>query len=254
MNASALYTGTVAHRRLRPRAHALRYDIFMMLLDVDELASLSKNLRLFNADRFGLFSFFQRDHGAGAAAGLRGWVDDLLRQAGVLPDGGAIRVLCMPRILGHAFNPLTVYFCHRADGGLAALLYEVNNTFGQRHAYLIPVQDAGSPIIQDCGKDFFVSPFMDMDMRYRFRVVPPGARTGISIDASDDKGVVLAASFVGRRRALTDAALLGLFLRMPLLGLKVLTGIYWEALLIWRKGIKLRPLPPVPTTPVTIVG
>jgi DUF1365 family protein len=254
MSISALYAGTVAHRRIRPRAHALRYRIFMMLLDLDELTALSKRLRLFKADKPGLFSFFQRDHGAGSAAGLRGWVENLLRQAGITPDGGAIRLLCMPRILGHAFNPLTVYFCHRADGRLTALMYEVTNTFGQRHTYLIPVHNAGSPIMQDCGKDFYVSPFMDMDLRYRFRVAPPGERVAISIDASDDHGVVLAASFVGRHRALTDAVLLGFFLRMPLLGLKVLVGIHWEALLMWCKGIKLRPLPPAPANAVTIVG
>ncbi len=254
MTVSSLYAGTVIHRRMRPCAHGLRYTIFMMLLDLDELSALSRRLRLFKADGRGLFGFHQRDHGAGAPAGLRGWVENLLLQAGITPDGGAIRVLCMPRILGHAFNPLTVYFCHRADGGLSALLYEVNNTFGQRHAYLIPVNDERSPITQDCAKDFYVSPFMDMDLRYRFRVVPPADRVGISIDASDANGVVLVASFVGRHRALTDAALLGFFLRMPLLGLKVLAGIYWEALLIWRKGIKLHPLPPAPINPVTIVG
>jgi DUF1365 family protein len=254
MSVSALYAGTVMHRRTRPAAHALRYSICMMLLDLDELQALGRRLFLFKADKFGLFSFFQRDHGAGTGTGLRRWVEDLLRQAGIVPDGGAIRVLCMPRILGHSFNPLTVFFCHRQDGTLSALLYEVNNTFGQRHSYMIPVQGTASPIVQDCGKDFYVSPFMDMDLRYRFRVVRPGEKIAISIDAADAEGTVLTASFVGRQRALTDAALLGFFLRMPLLGLKVLAGIHWEALLIWRKGIKFRPLPPAPINPVTIVG
>jgi DUF1365 family protein len=254
MSVSALYTGTVVHQRTRPRAHGLRYGIFMMLLDLDELPGLGRGLRLFGADRPGLFSFYQRDHGDGSNTGLRRWVEDLLVQAGIAADGGAIRVLCMPRILGHAFNPLSVFFCYRRDGGLSALLYEVSNTFGQRHAYLIPVRGDAAPIVQDCGKDFYVSPFMDMDLRYRFRVSPPADRVGIAIDASDTEGVVLAARFTGGYRKLTDAALLGMFLRMPLLGLMVLAGIHWEALLIWCKGVALRPLPPAPAKPVTIVG
>jgi DUF1365 family protein len=246
---SAFYTGRVTHRRTRPVAHALRYRVFMLLLDLDEAPALERRLRLFGRRR--LLAFREADHGDGAAGGLRGWVERHLAAAG-LAAGGAIRVLCMPRVLGHAFNPLTVYFCHAPGGGLQALIYEVNNTFGQRHAYLLPAggaAGAGAGVIaQECGKDFHVSPFMDMDLRYRFRVTPPGESVGIGIQVVDDAGLLLAASFHGARLALTDRAILGQVLRMPVQGAKILLGIHWEALKLWTKGVRLRPSPAMPAS------
>jgi DUF1365 family protein len=232
-------------------AHALRYRIFLLFLDLDEAASLSRRLRWFGFDRPGLASFWQKDHGAGTAAGLRSWVEAQLAQAR-LPVGGAVRVLCMPRVLGHAFNPLTVIFSHAPGGALQALVYEVNNTFGQRHAYVLPVHGSETPVRQDCAKMFHVSPFMAMDLHYRFRVAVPGERCGIFITASDDNGKVLTAAFTGRRQALTDTALARAVLRTPFLGATVLAGIHWEALKLWLKGLKLRPAPPRPASAVTI--
>ncbi len=125
-----------------------------------------------------------------------------MRAAGLVPDGGAIRLLTMPRMLGFAFNPLSVYFCHAQDGALAAILYEVNNTFGQRHSYLLPVAPgAASPIRQHTPKRFHVSPFMGMDMRYDFRVVPPGERLAITIVGSDAAGPIITAALACERRA-----------------------------------------------------
>ena len=255
MTHSACYGGSVRHARVRPRLHRLKYNIFNLLLDLDELPALCRRLRLFGFDRAALFSFYQRDHGAGASAGLRGWVDQQLQDAG-LPVGGAIRLLCMPRVLGHCFNPLSVYFCHGPDGSLMAILYQVNNTFGQRHSYLIPISGDGSrgAIHQTCRKEFYVSPFMDMDLRYRFAVEAPGARVGITIIVSDAEGPLLTASFHGAHRPLTDRVLLGQFLRMPVLGLKVVAGIHWEALKIWCKGVGLRSRPSPPPQAVTIVN
>ena len=248
---SALFDGVVTHRRLRPVAHLLRYNIFMTLLDLDDLPALARRLRLFRFDRPGLVSFYQRDHGAGTQDGLRVWVDTQLAQAG-LPVGGRISVLCMPRVLGHAFNPLTVYFCHAPPGGLQAILYEVNNTFGQRHSYLLPAQDGAEPVAHGCAKEFFVSPFNGMDMRYWFRVRPPGARVAVFITAADAAGTVLTATFAGARQALTDASLARHVLRVPFLGLKILAGIHWEAAKLWLKGLKLQPAPPAPAFQVTI--
>ena len=139
---STLYAGTVMHRRVRPRAHRLRYRVFWMLLDLDEIAALPHILRLFSHNRFNAVSFFDNDHGDGSGRPLRAQVEEHLQAAGIAPDGGPIRLLCMPRVFGYGFNPLSVYFCYQRDGSLAAMLYEVHNTFGERHSYLIPVERA----------------------------------------------------------------------------------------------------------------
>ncbi|WP_158746893.1 DUF1365 domain-containing protein [Acidisphaera sp. L21] len=251
MSVSALYCGHVQHTRLRPRRHQLRYSLFNLLVDLDELPVLSRRLRLFKFDRAGVMSFHQTDHGDGTAGGLRPWVETHLRSAG-LQSGGAIRVLCMPRVFGHCFNPLSVFFCHTPDGGLSAILYQVNNTFGQRHSYLIAVEQSSGVVRQECEKAFYVSPFMDMDLRYEFVVHPPAETTAVTVNVHDAEGLLLAASFAGEREALTDRRLALALLRAPLLGLKVVAGIHWEALKIWRKGLRLRPRPDAPAHAVTI--
>jgi DUF1365 family protein len=251
MTEAALYHGVVTHHRHRQVAHTLRYRIFLLLLDLDTAPALVRRSRWFRFDRAGLLSFHQRDHGDGSAGGLRAWIDAQQTAAG-LATGGAVQVLCMPRVLGLAFNPLTLFFCHAPDGTLQAMLYEVNNTFGQRHSYFLPVQDGHAPVRQSCGKMFHVSPFMDMDLQYSFRVSQPGTRIGVFITASDQAGPVLAASFTGKREAASDAAVLRAVLRMPLLGLKVVGGIHWEAWKLWLKGLKLRPASRRPATAVTI--
>ncbi len=175
--------------------------------------------------------------------------------AGLTPDGGPIRLLCRPRVLGHVFNPISVFFCHRRDGTLAAMLYEVSNTFGQRHSYLIPVEDqTGRTIRQHCAKAFYVSPFMRMDITYDFRIVPPGETTVVVVNGDDAEGRVLAASFAGRRKPLTDRALLGVVIRHGMLSLKVLAAIHWEAVKLWLKGMRPQPRPTPPENPVTIVS
>jgi DUF1365 family protein len=252
---SALYAGTVAHRRLRPKPHRLRYRVFSLLLDLDEIPALSRRLRLFSHRRFNLFSFHERDHGDGSGGSSREWAEANLARAGIDIEGGPIRLLAMPRVLGYGFNPISVWFCHRRDGSLAALLHEVHNTFGERHTYLIPVTQAGArdAIIQHCAKDFHVSPFMAMDMRYDFRVHPPGKRFSLAIQGGDANGPLIVASFAAKRHELTDAALLRAFCVTPLLTLKVIGGIHWEALRLWIKGVRLQPHPPAPRTAISIV-
>ncbi len=252
MEQSGLYAGTVVHARLKPVRHRLRYPMLALLLDLNELPALTRRLRLFSAERGNVFSFFARDHLAGGGADLRDQVEAMLRAAGITPDGGAIRLLCMPRVLGQVFNPLSVFFCHGRDGALRALVYEVNNTFGQRHSYVLPVSDGALPLRQSCAKQFYVSPFMDMALRYRFRISPPAARVRIAIDAEDETGVVLFAAFDARRQALTDGNLLRGLARHPLQALHVLAGIHWEALRLWRKGMRLRARPAPPAHSVTI--
>lgn len=254
--ASGLYPGLVTHARLKPRRHALRYRIFMLLLDLDELAEADRALKLFSVGRFNLVGFDPRRHGDGSDTPLKAQVERQLAEAGIA-HGGPVRLLAMPRILGTGFNPLTVYYCHRRDGALSAILYEVNNTFGERHSYLIPAQDA--PLVrQACEKGFYVSPFMDMDLAYSFRMRPPeaadsGAPVQVFVDVDDAEGRVLAAGFTGRREALSDRNLLRAWLTHPWMTVGVLAAIHWEALFIWLKGEKIRQRPPKPARPVTVV-
>lgn len=251
MSASGLYPGVVTHTRLKPRRHALKYDIFMLLLDLDELDTLDRNLKLFSVSRFNLVGFDPRKHGDGSATPLKVQVEAQLEAAGIA-HGGPVRLLAMPRILGLGFNPLTVYFCHRQDGALSAILYEVNNTFGERHSYLIPADDA--PIVkQACEKGFYVSPFMDMDLSYAFRVRPPGNQVQVLVDVDDAEGRVLATGFAAERRDLTDRELLKAWLTHPWMTLGVVAAIHWEALFIWLKGEKIRQRPVKPQWPVTVV-
>ena len=255
MTASAIYAGVVVHTRFRPVRHRFSYRMPWMLLDIDELPDLARRLHLLSVNRANLFAFYDRDYLAGIDAPLRPQIEHHMRRAGIEADGGALRVLCMPRVAGLVFNPLSVFFCHRIDGSLAALLYEVNNTFGQRHGYLIPVKrPAFSTVHQECAKRFHISPFMDMAMTYRFRVSVPGSRASVAIDVQNNGDRILSAAFAGRRLPLTDGNLLRAFLRHPILAFQVLGAIHWEALRLWRKGIEVRRLPTPPAEPVSIMS
>jgi hypothetical protein len=252
MTISALYAGTVMHRRWKSKRHRLQYGVFALLVDLDELPDLK--LKLFSHNRFNLFSLLDRDFGAGDGTPLKPWVEARLAEAGLETRDLRVSLLCYPRILGYAFNPLSVFYCRRArDGALTAILYEVHNTFGERHCYLIPVESAGPTVQQECAKAFYVSPFIGMQATYRFRILPPSDRLAIVINESNAEGALLDASFVARRLPLGDGKLLSLLARHPLMGLKVIGGIHWEALQLWLKGVRLtkRPAPPVPL--VTIV-
>ncbi|MBU1377426.1 MAG: DUF1365 domain-containing protein [Alphaproteobacteria bacterium] len=248
---SGLYPGIVSHTRLKPRRHSLRYRIFMLLLDLDEVETLDKDLKLFSLKRFNLTGFDPRKHGDGSTTPLKAQVEAQLAAAGIA-HGGPILMLAMPRILGLGFNPLTVYWCHRSDGALSAILYEVNNTFGERHSYLIPAEDA--PVVrQSCDKGFYVSPFMDMDLKYAFRVRPPGDQVQVLIDVDDAEGRLLATGFVAEHQDLTDRNLARAWLTHPWMTVGVVGAIHWEALFIWLKGEKIRQRPAKPEWPVTVV-
>lgn len=251
MSASCLYDAVVVHQRTRPVAHRLRYRVATLLLDLDELPALSARLRLFGHNRANLVAFHERDHGDGTDAGLRAWVAARLAEAGIVADG-PVRLLAMPRVLGHVFNPLSVFFCHRRDGALAAILYEVNNTFGQRHCYLVAIADDATMLRHETDKMFYVSPFLPMAMTYAFRVTAPGARVAVGIVGRDAEGVLIAAALRGARKPLTDATLLAAIFRMHLLALKVVAGIHWEAALLWLKGLRPFRRPPPPARPVTL--
>jgi DUF1365 family protein len=253
--ASALYRGEVAHRRLRPKPHALSYRVFWLLLDLSEIDSCDRRLRLFSHNRFNLLSFHDRDHGDGSGAPLRPLVEGWLRRAGVDIGHGPIRLLTMPRVLGYVFNPISLYYCHHPDGRLAAMVYEVTSTFGVRHAYVIPVPErdqAAGLIRQGAAKALYVSPFMGMEMDYEFRGHAPGDRLDLTITGIDSGGVLISASLAARRRPLADAELLAAVVALPLLTLKVMAAIHWEAFRLLLKGVRPTRQPAPATERVTI--
>ena len=237
---SAIYQGDVVHERLRPKTHRLRYKVFSLLLDIDELSTLDRDIGLFGYNRAAPVSFHDRDHGPLDGAPLRPWVEAQLRNAGLSPDGGAIRLLCYPRIFGYVFNPLSVFFCYRQDGALQAILYEVCNTYKERHTYVLPAPADGKAIVrQRCAKALYVSPFIAMDCDYHFRIRPPAETINVVIRQEDSDGLLLAAAFQGDRQPMTGRVLARKLAAFPLLTLKIIVGIHWEALRLWMKGLKV---------------
>ena len=245
---SGIYCGHVLHHRLSPKRHRFVYRVFSLCLDLDELPRLHRKLRWLSVNRFNLFSFHEKDHGTGRQ-GLKSQISGLLNARGYPEATAKIQLLCYPRILGYVFNPLSVYFCYDAAGQLRVVIYEVTNTFGERHSYLLPVnaQSPDSWVKQQSDKRMYVSPFMPMATRYRFRILPPNeTRTAVCIqqdqrEVDSREAHRLFASFTGRRRPLDNRSLLTVFLLYPLMTLKVIAGIHWEALRLWRKGLKLQP-------------
>ncbi len=247
-SAGFLYPSRVMHRRLVAPLYRFVYRLFHVLLDVDRIDELSRGLRLFSHNRFNLASFHDRDHGDGAPGGLRAWAERLLAADGIRLGGGRIRLLCLPRILGFAFNPIAIWYCEHRDGTLRAVIAEVRNTFGEKHSYLLA--SAGRPMTYEGpyekAKGFHVSPFMDLVGRYRFRFSEPGETVRVLIHETREGAPLLDATLAGERRALTDGALLREVMRMPWMTLKVVAGIHWEALKLWLRGARFhrKPEPP----------
>ena len=251
---SALYVGSVMHRRFAPRLHRFRYRAFWLLLDLSELGVLSRRLRFFSHNRFNLLSLRDADHGDGSATPLLLQVKNHLSRAGIDIEGGSVRLLCMPRMLGYCFNPLSVYFCSTQDGRLVAILYEVHNTFAERHSYLIPAGEMTGTIHQRCEKVFYVSPFLDMRLDYEFFLRRPGDQIALAIRVCRASRPVMTACLSGTRRSLSDSALLRAFVTIPAVTLKVTLAIGWEALRLRLKGVRLYDHPAPPAQPVTTVS
>jgi DUF1365 family protein len=243
---SALYAGLVTHDRARPRRHSLRYRVFMLLLDLDEIDALDARLKRFSRGRFNLLGFHDRDHLDDPSASLKDVVLAKLDASGLAPKGARISVLAMPRILGKGFNPLSVFFCHDADGRLVATVHAVRNTFGQRHDYVLPAGEArGERLDQGARtKVFYVSPFLPMDLRYGFEIAPPGETVHVGVDVLDSEGVVLAATFSGTRRDLTDGAIWRALATHPWQVIGVMVAIHWEAIKLVLKGFRFFPQDP----------
>jgi hypothetical protein len=177
---------------------------------------------------------------------LRAYAQARASEHGISLTGGHVLLLCYPRLLGYTFNPLSVYFCCGCDGVLALIIYEVRNTFGEIHSYVLPVgpgEISAAGVRQEQDKLFYVSPFVAMATRYRFRISPPGEGVRLRILEVDAEGPLLAATFSGQRRALTTRALLHAFVTLPLLTLKIVGAIHWQALRLWLKRVKLAPRP-----------
>jgi len=254
---SCLYRGEVMHRRLIPLRHRFVYGVFSVFLDLDEIPALAERLRFFSHNRWNLFSYLDKDHGSRDGRPPRAWIDEHLRRAGFEPEGLRVFTHCFPRLLGYVFNPLTIYFCYDRDDRPRAILYEVKNTFGEQHGYLIPVSGdwrEGQPITQACDKTFHVSPFIDMAARYRFRLKPPGEKLSILIRQSLAYGGTLLATHTARRETLSDRALLAILARYPLMTMKVVVAIHWEALKLWIKGARFHGKPPPPADEVSVIA
>ncbi len=234
----AIYVGDVVHKRARPKRHALRYRVFSMLVDLDRLDALHQELRFFSLNRFNLVSLFASDFGPRDGTSIAGFIRSKAAAAGV-HDIARVRMLAYPRLLGFAFNPITVYYCDDAAGVTRFMAYEVSNTFGEHHFYDARVDDPGAEIHHDAKKVFFVSPFNTLEGNYRFAIRPPREQVFIGITLSTEEGGILTAYFEGDRRQLTDRTLLKLLLAYPFMTAKVVVGIHWEALLLWLKGMPL---------------
>ncbi len=244
-----LYMGKVMHARFKPKEHRFNYSVFNLAIDLDQLETAKKLSPFFSISRFNLLSFYEKDHCSQEDKTARDQVDRLLLEAGVEQCASRVILLCYPRVLGFVFNPISVYFCYDFHNALIALVYEVRNTFRQRHIYVVPteagqISEAG--IRQERNKLFYVSPFMDMGLRYFFRIKPPQDEVAIRILEKDTDGPILAATFHGLKQDMTTTNIIKLCIAIPFMTLKVVFGINYEALKLWLKGVRLkkRPAPP----------
>lgn len=250
-NPHRIYFTKVMHRRLFPVTYRFVYRVFSLLIDIDALDQLPRGPHL---GKFQLSRFHPVDHGPRDGKPLRPWVESVLRSRGIDLEGGRIRLLCFPRVLGIGFNPLSVWYCEHRDGSLRAAIGEVSNTFGGKHFYLL-AQDGAPidwPLRARATKCFHVSPLMDMAGDYRFRLSEPKAHLSVMIRQFHDDGrLKLVASQAGTGEPLTEQNLRQALKRMPLMTIKVLAAIHWQALKIWLRGAPLCPAPPAPKHEVT---
>ncbi|MEM9277190.1 MAG: DUF1365 domain-containing protein [Pseudomonadota bacterium] len=245
---AVLYFGKVMHARMKPKAHRFNYKVFSLLIDLDRLVEASGVSKVFSVNSGNLVSFHEKDHGKRDGTSLRDNIDELLLKGG-LEQPSKVLLWCNPRVLGYTFNPLSIYYCYNSRDEITALVYQVHNTFGQSHSYVAQVSpdlESNASIRQSADKRFYVSPFLDMDLRYDFRIHPPDDNLRIRILEHDAEGPILSATFSGYQQSLkTTKLLLGISQTLGL-SLKIIAGIHFEALFLWLKGIKLRPKPSAP--------
>ncbi len=236
---SCIYAGNVIHKRFKPREHFFKYKVFSLFLDLSEIEQISKNIFFFSYNKFNLISFYNVDHGSRDGSNLKDWVFKNIKKHGIENSNIRIKLLCYPRILGYVFNPLSIFFIYDKNSSLVAILYEVKNTFGEQHTYVFKVKKQKKIIQNNCKKKFFVSPFMDLNSSYYFKVLYPEDTLSVVIDQRDENGKLLFASQEGKRINFSSKNLFFLYLKHPLMTLKIISAIHFEALRLWIKGIKL---------------
>jgi len=244
MNGRALIaTGQVHHRRLRPALHEFETATYFLLLPMRSLRDAPESALARN--RFGWLSFHDRDHGDGSADALA-WLESLLAAEGVPDAGGEVWLQTYPRVLGYVFKPVSFWYCHRADGSLAAVVAEVNNTFGERHCYLLAGPEVAFGRELQARKVFHVSPFCSVQGHYRFRFARTEDRVLARVDHDDDDGPLIETRLGGRLVPLTAASARAAFFGMPLMTLGVIARIHWHALRLWAKHVPFfrKPAPP----------
>ena len=231
---SCIYNGVITHTRFKPVKHFLKYKTFSFFIDLDEIEKLDKDNLIFSYNRFNIFSFYNKDHGERDGKPLKVWILNNLRKFNIDENVNKIKLLCYPRIFGYVFNPLSIFYCYE-DDILKAIFYEVKNTFNEQHTYIFKVKDNGK-IDQACKKKFYVSPFMDMDTYYNFRLLNPNEKLSVSIKQTDKEDTVLTAVQTGKRKEFTLKQLIINFFKYPLMTIKIISAIHFEALLLWKKG------------------
>jgi len=243
--------GKVQHTRLRPRRHAFVYPTYFLLLPMRSLQSADANTLARN--RWAPLSFYDCDHGDGrsmAQGGALAWLDELLAREGITDADGEVWLHTYPRVLGFTFKPVSFWYCHHADGSLRAVLAEVNNTFGERHCYLLDAPAYG--VEQRAAKVFHVSPFCPVQGQYRFRFLlsPDRTSTMARVDYDDAQGPLIQTSVGGRLQTLTPATARHALLHYPLMTLAVVWRIHWHALRLFFKKAPFfrKPAPPVQFT------
>ena len=238
MTNSCIYNGTVIHKRFKPKEHFFKYKVFSLLIDLSELDELNKKIRFFSFNKFNLISFHEKDHGERDGSSIIEWVKLNLKNNNISYDKIKIKLLCYPRILGYVFNPLSVFFVYDENEKLISILYEVKNTFGEQHTYVFRVDNESNLIQNNCSKKFHVSPFIEMDCNYFFRILNPNKKLSIIIDQYDKDGKILFASQDGKRSDLDSKQLIKSYLKHPLMTFKIISAIHFEAFKLWAKGIK----------------
>jgi hypothetical protein len=231
---SCIYNGEVTHTRFKPVRHFLKYKTFSLLIDLDEINLLDKSIGIFSHNKFNIFSFYDKDHGDRDGGNLKDWVISNLKKFQIKENITNIKVLCYPRILGYVFNPLSIFYCYEKEK-LVAIFYEVKNTFNEQHTYVFKIKN-NEEIIQKCRKKFYVSPFMDMETFYNFKLLNPNDKLSVFIKQTDADGTILTATQTGDKKEFSFKQLAINFLKYPLMTIKIISSIHYEALLLWKKG------------------
>ena len=235
---SSIYNGTVIHKRFKPKKHFFRYSVFSLFIDLSELNQLDNSIKFFSFNKFNLISFFEKDHGDRDGSSLIKWVKKNLNENNISSENIKIKLLCYPRILGYVFNPLSVFFIYNSKNKLISILYEVKNTFGEQHTYIFKVEDDLNLFQHNCSKKFHVSPFIEMNCNYFFRILKPGEKISVIIDQYHTNEKILYASQDGKRVDFNSKELLKSYLKHPLMTFKIISAIHYEAFKLWTKGIK----------------